>query len=83
MEEKIFPRPAVAEELQKHFVEARLHTDGGPAKERNKVLQHDMTRSVANPIYVVVDPKTGKILRKKAGLIPEDDFLLFLRGPIN
>ncbi|MCY2959273.1 MAG: hypothetical protein NTY35_03830 [Planctomycetota bacterium] len=83
MEEKIFPRPAVAAELTKNFIEARLHTDGGPAVDRNKQLQQEMTRSVANPIYVVVDPKTGKPLRKKAGLIPEDKFLVFLRGPIN
>jgi len=83
MEEKIFPRPAVAGELTENFIEARLHTDGGPAVDRNKELQQEMTRSVANPIYVIVDPKTGKALRKKAGLIPEDKFLLFLRGPIN
>lgn len=81
MEEKVFPRPAVAEELQKNYIEARLHTDGGPAVEHNKQLQKDMTRSVALPIYVIIDTKTGQPLRKKAGLMKEADFLLFLRGP--
>lgn len=83
MEEKIFPRPAVAGELGSNFIEARLHTDGGPAVDHNKQLQKEMTGSVANPIYVIVDPKTGKSLRKKAGLVPEADFLLFLRGPVH
>lgn len=83
MEEKVFPLPAVAEALQKGFIEARLHTDGGPAVDRNKELQQEMTRSVANPIYVIVDPRTGEVLRKKAGLIREGDFLLFLRGPMH
>lgn len=83
MEEKVFPLPAVAEALRNGFIEARLHTDGGPAMDRNKELQKEMTRSVANPIYVIVDPKTGQPLRKKAGLIREADFLLFLRGPIH
>jgi len=82
MEEKVFPLPAVAGELQSGFIEARLHTDGGPSVDRNKQLQQEMTRSVANPIYVIVDPKTGKVIRKKAGLIREADFLLFLRGPV-
>ncbi len=83
MEEKVFPRPAVAGELKQGFIEARLHTDGGPAEERNKELQRELTGSVANPIYVIVDPKTGKPLRRKVGLVPEENFLQFLRGPVN
>jgi hypothetical protein len=82
MEEKIFPLPAVAEALKAGFIEARLHTDGGPAQDRNNELREEWTHSLANPIFVIVDPKTGKPLRKKAGLIFEPDFLLFLRGPI-
>ena len=79
MEEKIFPRPAVAAELQK-YVEARLHTDGGPREEENQELQKKMTGSVANPIYVIVDPRTGEPLRVKAGFMPADRFIEFLRG---
>lgn len=82
MEEKIFPQPAVAGELKKNFIEARLHTDGGPSMEHNKELQREITNSVANPIYVIIDPKTGKKLRKIAGYKPEGKFLEFLRGPL-
>ena len=57
MEEKIFLRPAVAGELEKGFIEARLHTDGaGDAKyDRDRELQQKYTNSVANPIYVITD----------------------------
>jgi hypothetical protein len=79
MEEKVFPLPAVAGELKQNFIEARLHNDAGPAIERNKALQAEYTGSVANPIYVVIDPKTGKGLRKLAGLRSEATFLEFLR----
>lgn len=80
MEEKIFPRPAVAAELKRNFIEARLHTDGGPAVQRNKDLQRELTRSVALPYYVVVDPESGAPLRKKAGLLSEAVFLELLQG---
>jgi len=84
MEEKIFPRPAVAEELQKNFIEARLHTDRpGAVYEANIERQLKLTKSRALPIYVIIDPKTGEPLRKKAGLMTEETLLQFLRGPIN
>ena len=80
MEEKVFPRPAVAAELEK-YVEARLHTDGGPREQENKDLQKSMTGSLANPIYAIVDTKTGRKLRVKAGLMSTETFVAFLRGP--
>jgi hypothetical protein len=79
MEEKIFPRPAVAAELEK-YVEARLHTDGGPRETENQELQRTMAGSVANPIYVIVDPRTGEKLRVKAGFMTAERFIEFLRG---
>jgi thioredoxin-related protein len=82
MEEKVFPLPAVAGELEKNYIEARLHTDGGPSIEHNKDLQREYTNSVANPQYVIIDPKTGKKVRKIAGYKPEKTFLQFLRGPL-
>ena len=42
MEEKIFPRPAVAGEL-KGYVEARLHTDGRKNIDRIKELQRELS----------------------------------------
>jgi len=84
MEEKIFPRPAVAEELQKNYIEARLHTDrDGQPYEHNVELQLKFAKSRANPIFVIIDTKTGEPLRKKSGLLTEEAFLLLLRGPIN
>jgi len=60
MEEKVFRLPAVAGILGKSYVEARLHTDGEgkPAYDRNRELQKELARSVANPVYVVIDPKS-------------------------
>lgn len=82
MEEKIFLRPAVAGVLKKGFIEARLHADGPsePKYDRIRELQKKLTNSVALPIFVIIDPKTGDKLRKKAGLMTEAAFLNFLRG---
>jgi hypothetical protein len=85
MEEAIFPLPTVVEELEKGFIEARLHTDSqgqlSPEVDaRNKQLQKDMTNSKANPYFIIYDPVSGKVLRKKAGMLFEAKFLEFLRG---
>lgn len=80
MEEKVFPLPAVSKLLASDFIEARLHTDGGPSLEHNKELQKKYARSVANPDYVIIDPKTGERLRKRGGLMTESTFLEFLQG---
>ena len=85
MEEGIFPLPAVAGELKEKFIEARLHTDGESRLDektnaRNKQLQEEMTKSKANPYFVIYDPVNGKVLRKKAGMLFESKFLEFLRG---
>lgn len=79
MEVKVFPSPAVAAELE-NFIEARLHTDGGPRLQDNKALQLKLTGSVANPIYVVVDPKSEEGLRVRAGYMTAERFVAFLRG---
>jgi hypothetical protein len=39
-----------------------------------------MIGSRANPYYLIVDPKTGKSLRKTFGFMSEAKFLEFLRG---
>jgi hypothetical protein len=80
MEEAVFPRPAVAGVLQKEFIEARLHNDGGPKKDENRARQKEMTGSFATPIYVIVDPKSGAKLRLRAGYMGESTFVEFLRG---
>jgi hypothetical protein len=64
MESNIFLRPAVAGLMQKHFVEARHHTDTqntltADQLAMNRALQAKLAGTTANPFFVVVDPKTG------------------------
>lgn len=87
MEESIFPLPAVAKELERNYIEARLHTDSqgqlSPAvDEKNKRLQQEMTNSKANPYFVIYDPKSEKIVKKKAGMIFEGKFIDFLKSGV-
>ena len=86
MEDTVFPLPAVAEELKKNFIEARLHTDGKEDVhlDQAKMLK-EMTGGIANPSYVIIDPaadpKSQSPLAVKQGWIPrEDKFLAFLGG---
>jgi CRISPR/Cas system endoribonuclease Cas6 (RAMP superfamily) len=78
MEKDIFLRPAVAGELNK-LIEARLHYDGKRGEEVRK-RQDQMAHSTANPIYLIVDPKSGEILRRQDGKTGEQEFIEFLRG---
>lgn len=78
MEGSVFPSTAVAEELTSNFVEARLHSDIGGYAERGQALRAELAGSVALPIYVVMDPKTGEIGGQLEGgrLAPEFDTFL-------
>ncbi len=80
MEEKVFHRPAVAEELA-GFVEARLHTDGRKNIEEIRRLQRELTKSVANPFYVTIDPSSGEKLEvfPRATLFDDQPFIDFLK----
>jgi hypothetical protein len=68
MEQSVFPLPAVAGELQ-HFVEARLHADSHDPEHRARiaVLIETMARTVAQPVFVALDPKTGAELGRYRG----------------
>ncbi|MAE28211.1 MAG: hypothetical protein CMJ87_04400 [Planctomycetes bacterium] len=79
MEEKVFPLPAVAGELN-NMVEARLHTDGGPAMDENRELQLELTGSYANPYYLLLDSETEEVLGLQAGATSPETFLEFLKG---
>ncbi len=86
MEVSIFPKPElpIAGLLSRNFVEARLHSDGETNIERIKELQETLARSVANPIYVVVEPETERELARHEGAALNDAqveaFAEFLRG---
>ena len=80
MEESVFYLPAVAGFLTDSYVEARLHTDGEANIANILELQKDLTKSVAVPFYVVVDPRTGKSLGKLAGATDGDTFTKLLEN---
>ena len=61
MEKRIFPRPAVADELENYFIESRLHMDG-LKKDDFTDMQDELVGTVATPSYVVVDPDSGEKL---------------------
>lgn len=79
VEEGIFPKPEVAQELNK-MVRVRLYTDNGtPENDRNKDLEQKLTNAVGLPVYVVVSPD-GQALRVKQGsLFTASEFAAFLR----
>ena len=70
--------------LAKDFVEARLHTDGKTNTERILELQENLARSVANPIYVIVDPRTEREVGRYEGAALKEprigEFVDFLLG---
>lgn len=79
MEGSVFPAPAVAGVLGKHYVEARLHTDR-PQDEGRKAMQAEMTNDYSNPVYVLFDPVKRTVIRKTAGYVFESDFVEFLES---
>ncbi len=92
MEDDVFLRPAVAGLMKRGFVEARLHTDlqKSLTKEqfaRNKELQRQLAATRAMPMFVVVDPKTGRELGETppVGLSPAaltENWVAFLQRMI-
>lgn len=79
MEANIFPKPAVAAEMNK-FVLARLYTDGeGEIYEKQQQMEQEMYNTVALPFYAIVDAD-GKTIATFPGLTRnEQEFLEFLR----
>lgn len=88
MEKLVLPKPAVAEVLEEKYVEARLHTDDGsiPTIERIREVQARFAESIANPIYVTVDPDQEKRLGRFEGATltasDEERFLQFLTDSV-
>jgi len=83
MEKKVLPKPAVAGVLEENYIEARLHTDRpSPGLEKILEVQQRFAESVANPIYVAVDPQTESRLDKYEGAAltaeHEENFVRFL-----
>lgn len=69
MEDSVFLESAVADLMSKQVVEARLHTDTQNTLTdeqfaKNREAQATISGTKANPYFVIVDPKTGKIVSK-------------------
>jgi hypothetical protein len=83
-EEKVFPSPKVSELLQRHYIEARLHTDGDHNLERIHELQDQLGKSVATPLYVIQDPRSKRILGGPlGGITTVDSFQRVLRDAVD
>jgi hypothetical protein len=80
MEDNVLPSPAVAEILNEHYVEARLFTDTEENIERILELQAVLAGTVANPAFVLVDPKAGQKLYQLQGKRSERTFARFLEA---
>ena len=78
----MFPNPAVAEILNESYVEARLHTDGLTDVDYILALQEQLIGSVANPIYVLIEPASGTKLARLQGKRSLPRFTRFLRDGI-
>ena len=75
-EEKVFP--SLFEELDGDFVEARLHTDGDRGEELTE-FQEKIARSIATPLYLVLEPETERVLAGPlGGIVTVEGFREFL-----
>ena len=80
MEANMFPRPAIAAELQ-NFVRVRLFTDGeGEPYESFQAMQQAKFGTVAMPLYAIVGPDQRTIAKFEGLTRSEDEFLAFLRS---
>lgn len=75
----MFPRPAVSRELAK-FIPVELYTDR-PRKEDelNTALREKLTKSVTNPVYVVMGPDE-RVLKIFSFTRDEEQFIATLQG---
>jgi thiol:disulfide interchange protein len=80
MEANMFPRPEVERELAK-FVRVRLFTDGrDDVDRRQQLLERDRFRTVALPLYAIVDT-TGAPRATFLGMTRDaNEFVRFLTG---
>jgi len=77
MEANVFP----LEPIQKRFAkmqQVRLYTDDGSEGPQNQRFQFELTGTVALPTYVIVDPKSEKVLEQLVGYAGEEKFQQFL-----
>jgi thiol:disulfide interchange protein DsbD len=78
MEANMFPRADVRAALDT-FVRARLYTDGqGPLYERHQRFQQEQFKTVALPLYAIIDPDLRPIATFAGLTRDQTEFLAFL-----
>ena len=78
MEANMFPRPEVRAALET-FVRARLYTDGqGVLYERQQRFQQEHFKTVALPLYAIIDPDRRSIATFAGLTRDQSEFLKFL-----
>ena len=81
MEANMFPRADVRAALDT-FVRARLYTDGqGPVYEQQQRFQQEQFKTVALPLYAIVDPDRRPIATFAGLTRDQAEFLKFLQTP--
>ncbi len=80
MEKSYFFTDEFAEVLDQNYVEARLHTDKEttPKAQMQRTLekQREFVGHPSMPVYVVVDPETGKAVDKLEGFKADSKVML-------
>jgi thiol:disulfide interchange protein DsbD len=80
MEANMFPRPEIRGALD-GFVRARLYTDGqGAVYERQQQFQQEQFRTVALPLYAIVDADRRPVATFAGLTRDSSEFLRFLRA---
>jgi len=78
MEENIFSHPQIIEKFKNDFKLVQFYTDGGDKAAENRSLQISRFKTVALPLYVILDSENN-LLTKHIGILkPAEDFLRFL-----
>jgi thiol:disulfide interchange protein DsbD len=81
MEANMFPRAEVRAALDT-FVRARLYTDGqGPVYEQQQRFQQERFKTVALPLYAIIDPDRRPIATFAGLTRDQGEFLRFLQTP--
>ena len=78
MEENIFSHPEVMEQFKKNFKLVQLYTDGGDKAAANQSLQISRFKTVALPLYVILDSENNLLTKHTGILKPAEVFLQFL-----
>lgn len=82
MESNVFPLESVKKRFAK-MQQVRLYTDDGSDGPENQRFQFNLTGTVALPTYVIMDPKSEKILEQLVGYADKEEFILFLDSGLN